>query len=403
MTSNTIEQTTEFNDVTSPSWSGVIAMSVCAFALVASEFLPVSLLTPIAKDLNITEGMAGQGITISGFFAVITSLSVSVLAGNMNRKTLLLFLTAIMGVSGGIVAFANNFYVYMLGRALIGVVVGGFWSMSAATAIRLVPEKNVATALAILNGGNALASVVAAPLGAYLGSIFGWRGAFLFLVPISLTTFIWQSISLPNMKATATEKSSNYFLYLLSFFKEKSTVLGMISSGLFFMGQFTLFTYIRPFMETITKMNVPLISFVLLFAGFSGCIGTFLIGFFIKKSLYRTLFTIPVFMAVLALLLVSLGSHFIYVVILLSLWGLLGTSAPAGWWAWIAKAFSINPEAGGSIFVAVVQVSIAFGSTAGGLLFDNFGYSIAFTVSAALLFISGLFAILLSKVTAETK
>ena len=33
-------------------WSGVFAMTLCTFALVASEFMPVSLLTPVAADLN---------------------------------------------------------------------------------------------------------------------------------------------------------------------------------------------------------------------------------------------------------------------------------------------------------------------------------------------------------------
>ena len=77
---------------------------------------------------------------------------------------------------------------YMLGRALIGVVVGGSWSLSAATAMRLVPSHQVPRAGAIFNGGNALATVVAAPLGSYLGSIIGWRGAFFCLVPVSLLT-----------------------------------------------------------------------------------------------------------------------------------------------------------------------------------------------------------------------
>ena len=59
------------------------------------------------------------------------------------------------------------------------VAIGGFWSMSAATAIRLVPQHQVTRALAIFNAGNALATVVAAPLGSYLGATVGWRGAFL--------------------------------------------------------------------------------------------------------------------------------------------------------------------------------------------------------------------------------
>src|SRR4051812_7695931 len=88
------------------NWSGVFAMSLCVFALIASEFMPVSLLTPIATDLHVTEGMAGQGIAISGAFAVLTSLSISALAGSMNRKTLLLALTALMALSGTVVAMA---------------------------------------------------------------------------------------------------------------------------------------------------------------------------------------------------------------------------------------------------------------------------------------------------------
>ena len=147
-------------------------MSLCVFALVASEFMPVSLLTPMASDLRVSEGMAGQGIAMSGAFAVLTSLSISALAGTMERKKLLM-LTLLMGIFGAVVALAASYGINMAGRALIGVVIGGFWSMSAATAIRLVPSSQVPKALAIVNGGKALATVIAAPLGIYLGSVVG--------------------------------------------------------------------------------------------------------------------------------------------------------------------------------------------------------------------------------------
>ena len=51
--------------------------------------------------------------------------------------------------------------------------------MSAATVMRLVPAADrCRAALAILNGGNALATTIAAPLGSFLGQYIGWRGAF---------------------------------------------------------------------------------------------------------------------------------------------------------------------------------------------------------------------------------
>src|SRR4051794_6745263 len=137
-------------------WGGVFAMTLCVFALIASEFMPVSLLTPIASALRVSEGLAGQGIAISGAFAVLTSLSISRVSGRVDRRTLLLSLTALMGVSGAVVGAANGYLAYMVGRALIGVVVGGFWSMSAATAMQLVPTAQVPRALAMFNGGNAL-------------------------------------------------------------------------------------------------------------------------------------------------------------------------------------------------------------------------------------------------------
>lgn len=90
-------------------WSGVFAMTLCIFVLIASEFMPVSLLTPVAGDLGVTEGMAGQGIAISGALAVLTSLTMSSLAGNINRKYLLLGMTLLMAVSGAIIAMAPGY------------------------------------------------------------------------------------------------------------------------------------------------------------------------------------------------------------------------------------------------------------------------------------------------------
>lgn len=276
MTTRALDTANE-NPEQSGSWSGVLAIAVCAFALVASEFLPVSLLTPIANDLGTTEGMAGQGIAISGAFAVLTSLFISSVAGSLNRKTLLLGLTAAMGMSGAIVALAPNYFVYMLGRALIGIVIGGFWSMSAATAMRLVPANDVPRALALVNGGNALATVVAAPLGAWLGTLIGWRGAFLCLVPVALVALAWQWTTLPSMRAGARAPGPGNVFTVFALLKRPGVMLGMLASSLFFMGQFSLFTYVRPFLETVTGVHGAHVSLVLLVIGAAGFIGTLLI------------------------------------------------------------------------------------------------------------------------------
>lgn len=375
-------------------WGGVFAMTLCVFALIASEFMPVSLLTPIAVDLQISEGWAGYGIAISGAFAVLTSLSISRLAGTMNRKTLLLGLTGLMCLSGLIVGLAPNYLVYMIGRTLIGVVVGGFWSLSAAVAMRLVPTDRVPKALAIFNGGNALAVVVAAPLGSYLGGIIGWRGAFFCLAPVALIAFVWQWISLPSMKAEpGTVATGNVFKLL----KKPLVVIGMLAVGSFFMGQFVLFTYVRPFLETVTRVDVSTLSMILLTIGIGGLIGTMLISRFLQTGMYRMQIVIPLLMAAIALALITFGGSVVMAFVLLGLWGLVATAAPVGWWAWLARSLPKDAEAGGGLMVAMIQLSIALGSTLGGMLFDISGYRTTFMVSAVVLVLAALLAFLTSR------
>lgn len=357
-------------------------MTLCVFVLIASEFMPVSLLTPIARDLGVTEGLAGQGIAISGALAVLTSLTISTLAGNVNRKYLLMGMTVLMAISGIIIALASSYLVYMAGRALIGIAIGGFWSMSAATAIRLVPQHQVARALGIFNGGNALATVVAAPLGSYLGATIGWRGAFLCLVPIAVVALIWQCFSLPGMNGNKSTASRGSVFRL---FSRPVVSIGMLACGLFFMGQFALFTYVRPFLETVTRVDTSGLSLILLVIGGAGFFGTLMVSTFLNAKFYPTLMAIPGLMAVIAIALILTGHSIWIVALLLGLWGMLATAAPTGWWTWIARTLPDDAEAGGGLMVAVIQLSIALGSTAGGMVFDHLGWQSAFAMSSVLL------------------
>ncbi|MFL6968960.1 MFS transporter [Pseudomonas alvandae] len=380
-----------------PAWGAVLAMSLAAFALVASEFMPVSLLTPVAADLQITEGQAGQGIAVSGAFALVTSLLIAPIAARIERKWLLSALTLLMILSGTVAAVAPSYLIFMVGRALIGVAIGGFWSLSAATAMRLVPEDKVPRALAIVNGGNALATVVAAPLGSFLGAIIGWRGAFFCIVPVAALALAWLLLSLPSMPNQAKRGGGNPFKLMT----RAPVALGMLAVSTFFMGQFMLFTYLRPFLETVAQVGVSLLSLMLLAIGLAGLLGTFLIGSFLKNGLYRTLIVIPLLMAAIALALVGFGSSASVTAVLLGLWGLVATAAPVGWWTWLARTLPDDAEAGGGLMVAIVQLAIASGATVGGVLFDLSGYRATFETSAAVLVVAAVLTILAARAAAR--
>lgn len=375
-----IEQSTY--EHSTPAWGAVFVMSLCCAVLIASEFMPVSLLTPISLDLNISEGQVGQAIAISGIFAVITSLSISRVFKALDRRHIILLLTLLMIVSGIVITFAHSAALFMLGRAILGVVIGGFWAMSTSIVMRLVPPLSVPKALGLLNGGNALATTIAAPLGSFLGSIIGWRGAFFCIVPIAIVALIWQFKSMPSLPAIlSAEKSKNPFALL----KRPIVLYGMTGILLLFMGQFALFTYLRPFLETVTHVDATMLSILLLILGLAGLVGTFVISLILQEHVYRYLILIPLIMAVIAGAFVFGGEHLWFVAILMGFWGFIGTSAPVAWNTWLAQTLHQDAEIGGGLMVAIIQFAITLGATIGGLLYDLHGYSATFYMSATVL------------------
>ena len=371
------------------AWGAVFSMTLCVFVLIASEFMPVSLLTPIASGLSISEGQAGQAISISGVFAVLTSLFIATVTRRLDRRIVVLGLTALLTISGLIVTFAPTYSVLMIGRALLGISIGGFWSMSTAIVMRLVSGSQVPTALALLNAGNAIAATISAPVGSLLGAYIGWRGAFFLVVPVSLLAILWQFISLPMLPARTSKSSPNVFRLL----QRPPVIAGMMAILLLFMGQFALFTYLRPFLEQVTHLKIEALSTFLLVMGLAGAGGTWLIGRLLRQRLFSILVVIPLAMAGLALFLIAFGDREIPVFAALVGWGFFGTAAPVGWGTWLSQYLADDAEAGGGLQVAVIQLAITAGASIGGLLFDAVGWWSAFVLSAALLVGSALASI----------
>nr|WP_235031358.1 MFS transporter [Geminicoccus flavidas] len=364
-------------------------MALCVAVLIASEFMPVSLLSPIATDLGITEGNAGQAISISGVFAVLTSVLVTGLARRIDRRLVVTGFTVLLILSGLAVTFAPNYLFLMVGRALLGVAIGGFWSMSTSIVMRLVSGDMVPRGLAMLNAGNAIAATLAAPLGSFLGAYVGWRGAFFLVVPFGLLALVWQWISLPPLPQRGRKVSANVLLLL----RHRPVALGMASILMLFMGQFALFTYLRPFLESVTHLDIAALSAILLVMGLAGVAGTWCIGWLLRTRLFSILIAIPLVMSVLAIALIGLGAMPGPVALLLVAWGFFGTAAPVGWGTWLSRTLPDDAEAGGGLQVAIIQLAITGGAAIGGSLFDAIGWWSAFAFGAALLCGSSLLAI----------
>lgn len=347
------------------AWGAVGSMTLCVAMLIASEFMPVSLLTPIATDLHATEGMAGQAISVSGLFAVVTSFFIATVAGRFDRRRVLLALTALMSVSLVLIAQAPNFAVLMIARALLGVVIGGFWSLATATVMRLVPEHEVPKALGVIYTGNAVATAFAAPIGSYLGGVIGWRGVFWAMVPLAVVSLIWQWVSLPTMPPQAANPVGK----LIRLLKRRHVAWGMAAVMLTFAGAFC--TTYWPFLETYTRVTVPQLSLLLLGLGLAGFAGTYGAAALLGRHLSRLIGGLPLALGVVTLALLAAGHELWAVAPVMIAWGALNSAIPVAWSAWLTKGIADEPESGGGLMVGSIQLSIMIGAAFGGFLLDH--------------------------------
>jgi DHA1 family purine ribonucleoside efflux pump-like MFS transporter len=367
-----------------PAWTAVFAVTLGVFALITAEFLPASLLTPMAASLGVTEGMAGQTVTATAAIALVTSLVISVLTRNIDRRIVLLSFSVLLVASNLLVAFAPTLSLVLVGRVLLGIAIGGFWTMSAAVAMRLVPEAMVPRALSIIFTGVSVATVAAAPLGSYFGHIIGWRNVFLIATVIGVLAFFWQLVVLPKMAPTGSARMGT----LVEVMKRPVMRAGMVSVLLVFTGHFAFFTYLRPFLEVVTGVGVNGLSVILLGFGVANFIGTSLAGFMLERSLRMTLLVMPLAMGGIALALVALGRAPIADALLVALWGMAFGAVPVAWTTWITKTVPDEAESGGGLIVAAVQFAITLGAAAGGLVFDRAGASGVFVGAGAVLFVA---------------
>ncbi|WP_333010519.1 MFS transporter [Kluyvera sichuanensis] len=364
-----------------PAWRAVWALGLGVFGLITAEFLPASLLTPMAASLGVTEGVAGQTVTATALVALVTGLLITSATKSLDRRWVLMFFTLMQIVSSLLVAFAPSLQVLLLGRLLLGVAIGGFWAMSTATTMRLVPASDVPKALSIIFAGVSIATVVAAPLGSYLGSLIGWRNVFILCVVPGVLALLWQLWVLPSMRP----ENGGSLRTLLHVLRRPGMIGGLLATIFIFSGHFAFFTYLRPFLETVGRASVETISLILLGFGLANFIGTSIAGHLLARNLRLTLALVPFGMGVLALLMVAFGHLALLDGLLVTLWGFAFGLVPVGWSTWLATTVPDEAESAGGLMVASIQLAISAGAAGGGLVFDLNGASGVFTVSGVLL------------------
>lgn len=361
-----------------PAWGAVVSLTLGVFGLVTAEFLPASLLTPLARDLGISEGTAGQAVTATAVVGAIAAPTMAIITRRIDRRLVMWGLTLLLIASSLLSALAWSLPVLLSARVLLGIALGGFWSMSAAVTLRLVPAHLFPRAMSIILTGVSVATVCAAPVGAYVGDIWGWRTAFMIAAAVGVVTLVVQAVTLPRLPPVGVASVRA----LVDVARNPLIRIGLLFILLAISGHFAGFTYVRAFLEQVPMLGIETVSLVLLAYGVGGFLGNFAGGFVAERSLRAAISLAPLLIAAAMVLLVLLGALPAMAAVAVGAWGFAFGAVPVAVQTWMVRAAPDQAESAGGLMVAMFQVAIASGAVLGGLLVDNAGVTSPFVYCA---------------------
>ncbi len=369
-------------------WAGVVSLAFGSFSFVTAEFLPASLLTPMAADIGVSVGAAGQAISATAIAAGIAALIAAIVSRGIDRRLVIWTLSVSLIVSSILTATAESLPALLIARVLLGIGLGGFWSMAAAIAMRLVPAESLPRAISLVLMGVSVATVSAAPIGAYLGALIGWRAVFLLASLVGVVALTVQLLSLPRLPARGAPDLRT----LLILARKPSIALVLIGVIVTISGHFAGFTYIRPFLETVPQMSVEAISLALLAFGIGGFFGNLVGGIITARNAKASVVFGASVIAAMGVTLLLFGASGPIAGAAVGVWGFAFGALPVGFQTWMMRVAPPDlAESAGGILVAAFQVAITGGAVFGGLLVDGLGTfgSIAYLTSATLLGATG--------------
>lgn len=364
----------------SATWFAVVSMAATSFALVSAEFMPAGMLTPMARDLGVTEGMAGQVVTATASVGAVTAILSNVLIGRLNRKTVLVGLSALAVGSNILAATATEFWLLLLGRAGLGIALSAFWALSVAVVARLVGANATGRGMAIVTLGVSLATIAAPSMGALISDWLGWRTAMAMTAGLAALAMLLQWLSLPTLPATTSNSLGDVFRLT----RRRGIQVGMLAILQLMTGHFAGSVYVRPFLEQVTLLTTGPIALALLGFGIAAVIGNIAGGRMADANIRIALAVTAALMAFAALALVLWGVHIGVAFGFVALWGFAFGMAPVVLPTNLSRAAPDALEAAGSLMVTSFQVAITIGAVVGGYIVDTYGATGPLTLTAIL-------------------
>ena len=348
-------------------WAAVVAVALGIFVVVTTEILPIGLLTSIGADFTVSDGMAGLMMTMPGFLAAVAAPLVTTATARFDRRLMLCLFTLLLAVANFVAAAAPGYGLVLVSRVLVGITIGGYWSIGAGLGERLVPPESAGRATAVIFSGVPLGSVLGVPAGTLIGDLAGWRTAFTVMGVLTVGVLVMLLRLVPSLPPVRATRPS----VLGALLRTTGIRLALLLTFLVVLAHFGAYTYVTPFLERVTHAGGGTITAFLLLYGVAGVLGNWLGGAWVVRRPRTVLGLAAGLIAAATLLLPALGRWDGGAVTLLLVWGIAYGAVPVASQTWFSRAAPGAPEAASVLFTASFQATISTGALLGGVALDR--------------------------------
>src|SRR5438309_2947046 len=191
------------------------------WALDALDFFLVTfVLVPIGHDFGQTIPKVAFAITLTLMMRPVGAFIFGWLGDKFGRRIPLMADIIFYSVMELLTAFAPNFTVFLLLRALFGIGMGGEWGLGASLAMESLPTETRGLFSGILQQGYAFGYLLAAVVYWIVFPFFGWRGLFIAgALPALLVIYIRAQVPESPVWLQRQRETSNFWSDLLMVLK----------------------------------------------------------------------------------------------------------------------------------------------------------------------------------------
>ncbi|MCF3933208.1 MFS transporter [Acuticoccus sp. M5D2P5] len=243
-------------------------LMLAPFTFSTSAFVFAGVLQPMASDLGISIGAAGQLQTAFALSCAVGGPLLASLTGRFERKALLSFVLATLMVANIACANAESYPAILVVRVIAGFIGALTLPLASTIAIAMVPQERAPVALATVMAGISVAFLVGIPMGSVVGEQFGWHASFWLAACIAGIALLAVTIGVPTVGRHPSSERQAMRTIL------RWPLLGYFGLTFFsFSGTFTTIAYVGPIVTEFTGLGGSGIGAVQFCVGIGGLLG----------------------------------------------------------------------------------------------------------------------------------